>query len=83
MSVDSDTEVAPAESPAEEHVSKVHKLDAILNGESDTYDADGFVDKTEGGWDEEGKGEEEAAQGFCVECEGPSVLLRALHSSRT
>ena len=79
--MDSDVEGDHVESPTEEHGTKVHKLDAILNGESDAYEADGFVDKAEGGWDEEARGEEAAAQGFCVECEGLPMFLHVLSFS--
>ena len=53
----------------EEHGSKAFTLDAILNGDKETFDHPNFVEKAEGGWDEETK-DEGAAQGFCVECEG-------------
>ena len=60
-----------AASVTEEQGSKALTLDAILNGDDVTLDEEGIIDKAEGGWDEEVK-EGEAAQGFCVECEGIS-----------
>ena len=62
-----------AEAAAEEQGSKAFTLDAILNGDNDTFEASDIVDKAEGGWDEETK-DEELAKGFCVECEGTSFI---------
>lgn len=58
-----------AEAKSEESASKAFTLDAILNGNNEELEHPDFVDKAEGGWDEDIK-ETEVAQGFCIECEG-------------
>lgn len=44
-------------------------LATILDEENDQLEHPDFKDRPKGGWDEEVK-ETEAAQGFCIECEG-------------
>jgi hypothetical protein len=47
-------------------------LATILNEENDQLEHPDFKDRPEGGWDEEGK-DTQAAEGFCIECEGASM----------
>ncbi|KAF7792842.1 hypothetical protein EIP86_003943 [Pleurotus ostreatoroseus] len=56
------------EPAAEQSASNAFKLDAILRGDNEELETSDFVDKTEGGWDEETK-DAEVAEGFCIECE--------------
>ena len=44
-------------------------LATILGEENDQLEHPDFKDKPQGGWDEEVK-DTEAAQGYCIECEG-------------
>lgn len=61
---------AEAEQAANEaQTAGVFSLATILDEENDQLEHPDFKDKPKGGWDEEVK-ETEAAQGFCIECEG-------------
>ena len=49
-------------------------LATILGEENDQLEHPDFKDKPQGGWDEEVK-DTEAAQGYCIECEGMSSSI--------